>query len=249
MEIKMSENEKREEYGDVKMSSPLLTRLDNFWYHYKWHTIVAAFLVVVILVCSLQMCAKESYDMYVMYAGSEAINRNSTNGDIPEYQVYMSTLGRFSEDYNGDGEVIVSFSDLFVLSPKEEAESGDNVGYSSENADSDTLYDRLMFSEYYVCFVSKYVYDTYHEISGIEMFVPLSDLAPKDNSFVYESDNAIYLCSTDLYSLPGFCNLPEDTLICLRIKSEVSATFKGKQNDEYYERSRDYIKNLLAYKA
>ncbi len=245
----MSENERHEEYGEVKIASPLLARLDNYWYHYKWHTIVAIFLIVVILVCSIQMCAKESYDMYVMYAGSEAINRNSVGGDIPEYRVYMSTLSRFSGDYDGDGEVVISFSDLFVLSPAEKEEGGDNVGFSSESADRDTLYDRLMFSEYYVCLVSKYVYDTYHEISGIEMFVPLTDLAPEDNDFVYESDNAIYLSSTDLYTLPGLCDLPEDTLICLRIKSEVSSTFKGKQNDEYYERSRDYIKRMLEYTA
>ena len=29
--------------GDVKVTSPFLTKLENFWYHYKWTTIIVSF--------------------------------------------------------------------------------------------------------------------------------------------------------------------------------------------------------------
>ena len=43
---------------------------DNFWYHHKWKTIICLFLVVTILVCTLQMCRREEKgDISVMLAG------------------------------------------------------------------------------------------------------------------------------------------------------------------------------------
>ena len=35
--------------GEIRLRSPLLKKLDNFFYHYKWHTIIALFLAVAIL--------------------------------------------------------------------------------------------------------------------------------------------------------------------------------------------------------
>ena len=37
-------NEKND--GEIKINSPPLEKLENFWYHYKWHSIVALFLVI-----------------------------------------------------------------------------------------------------------------------------------------------------------------------------------------------------------
>ena len=44
--------------------------LDNFWYHHKWATIAALFLVIVLTVCVLQMCSREEKgDITVVTAG------------------------------------------------------------------------------------------------------------------------------------------------------------------------------------
>ena len=101
--------------GDVKIETPFTKRLENYWYHYKWHTIVAVFLLVVFLVVGLQMCKKESYDTYVLYAGDKEISRNSKDGEIPLYNTVLSSLGKAAGDYNGDGEVVVSLTTLLAL--------------------------------------------------------------------------------------------------------------------------------------
>ena len=48
--------------GEVATPSTFKEKLQNFIYHYKWHTVVALFLVVTIIICSLQFCTKEEYD-------------------------------------------------------------------------------------------------------------------------------------------------------------------------------------------
>ena len=77
--------------GDIKITSPFFKKVENFFYHYKWHTIVALFLIVTITICSVQMCSKDSYDVYVMYAGNRDIKSMKNEGDVSEFsKVYKS---------------------------------------------------------------------------------------------------------------------------------------------------------------
>ena len=80
--------------GEVETPSTLKEKLQNFWYHYKWHSIVALFLAVAILICSLQFCKKEKYDAYVAYIGSKQIGRTTENGDVAEIEKVISSLRR-----------------------------------------------------------------------------------------------------------------------------------------------------------
>ena len=243
----MNENKDTRYEGEVKMSSPLLTKLENFWYHYKWHTIAAVAAVVIIAICVAQFVRQKDYDIYVMYAGGESFSRKSENGDIPEYNMFVNALKAHAEDYDGDGEVLLSLSDLFIPSPEEKAELGADADFSSMSSDVKTLNDRMLYSEYYVFFVSKYVFDEYHVRSDTEMFAPIARYCPEGNDFRFEGESAVYLASTPLYELPTFSSMPEDTLICIRINSEISSRFGKKKNAEIYRRSEEYLTSLLSY--
>lgn len=244
----MEENRNEKIEGDVAIKSPFLSRLENFWYHYKWHTVAAVFIVIMLAVCITQCAGREKYDVYVTYAGGEQISHSSQGGDIPEYNKYLNALTSRAEDYDGNGKASVAFSNLFILSPEEKKEFGDDVDYSSMSSDVKTLTDRLYNSEYYVFFVSKYVYDEYHLMSDTEIFVPLAPYCPTENDFEFYTDRAVYLSSTDLYQLPVFCDMPADTLICLRIRSAVSSFFGGNKDAQIYERAEKYITSLFGYK-
>ena len=37
----------KEQGGAIAVQNPVLKWLDNYWYHYKWHTIVVAFFIFV----------------------------------------------------------------------------------------------------------------------------------------------------------------------------------------------------------
>ena len=244
------EEYKEAERSDEAICAPTTfkAKLDNFWYHYKWHTIVALFVITVVTICTVQMLSVPKYDVYVMYAGGETISRQSKDGDIPRYNQMVGGFEKFANDYDGKNGATVSFSDLFIPSPEEKEELGANADYSSMRQDIQTLNDRMSYSEYYVFLVSKYVYDQYHVRSETEMFAPIKQYCPEDNNFVFEGENAIYLASTDLYKLAPFSDLPEDTLICIRIKSAFSSAFGKEKTNEYYRRAEEYLKTILAYK-
>ena len=55
----MEENRSGGRFGDApEIKSEAFDKLSNFWYYYKWHTIVALFIVFVVTVCTLQTCSK-----------------------------------------------------------------------------------------------------------------------------------------------------------------------------------------------
>ncbi len=84
-----------------ELSTPPKTpkeKMQNFWFHYKWHTIGSVFLVVVLTILTVQMVTRTKYDMeIVMFSYS------------PMVDVYSESIGDYFEEYatdlNGDGEV------------------------------------------------------------------------------------------------------------------------------------------------
>ena len=45
------------------MGNRFLKWLDNYWYHYKWRTIVILFFAVLLIVCVVQCSTVEKYDL------------------------------------------------------------------------------------------------------------------------------------------------------------------------------------------
>ncbi len=247
----MNEN-RNSDTGATQAPSTLLSKLDNFWYHYKWHTIVALFLIIAITICSLQMCTKEKYDVHILYSGSHEIKRTSTNGDMAEYATFLSSFKRVTGDYDDDGNISLSLKDLFMLSDKEieeiqKADSSIEINRSLLIENKNILSETLIYSDYYVCLLSPSVYDEYRTVDDIEMFSPLASYVKGATSVEFYTDTAIYLSSTGFYSLPGICNLPDDTLICLRNISAIANHFNEKDAAEARRRGIDVIENIINY--
>lgn len=245
---------KKDDTGVDNTPKGILAWFKNFWYHYKWHSIVALFLIFTITICSVQMCQKESYDIYILYAGSHEIERTNKNGDIAEYATLTSSLKRVTQDYDEDGNTVVSFKDLFMLSSEEikEIEKSDEkieINRSLLIENQTILNETMMYSNYYVCLLSKSVYNEYRTVDDVEMFSSLSSYVDADTNVEYYTESAIYLNSTAFYLLPGICNLPADTLICLRNTSAIANHFDEKGTKEAHRRSVDTISKILNYKA
>lgn len=240
--------ENKNTYGaDVKMKSPMLEKLENFWYYHKWHTIVAVFLVVAIVVMSLQFCQKTSFDAHIIYAGNHEIVRVSGDGDSP-YSNMMSELKLVVPDGDGDGTVNIDFRNLFVVNDEEAEEliagkDGYEINHALVKEDTDTFYQLMLMSDYYVCFLSERIYNEYSErYDGI--FTPLAPYAADGRSYEYAGDCGIYLRSiSDFGSLPEFSNLPNDTVVCLRSLSQMSKS----RYQKTFEESEVIIKNILSF--
>ena len=63
----------------VAVRGKFFSWLDNYWYHYKWPTIITSFILIVAIVCTVQACTKEEYDITVVYAGRQYLSAEDTD--------------------------------------------------------------------------------------------------------------------------------------------------------------------------
>ncbi len=236
----------------------LWEKLDNFWYHYKWHTLIALFFVVLITVCTVQMCGKQGYDVYVMYAGDVSVSRTTDDGTDPMYPTMQQALLPFAADRDGDGDVKIALNTLYILSNEEIEEENRrreelsevtgvkydpvNVGHVKENL---TVFQSdIRVSDYYLCVLSPTMYRLSRESAdGTPIYAPLASYVEGTQAQLYASD-AVLLSSTALADAPVFCDLPEDTVICLRALSEVSG--KNARSREVFAAAEHMLRKICA---
>lgn len=223
----------------------------NFWYHYKWHSIVAVFLVITITICTLQMCTKEEYDEFIMYAGGYEIDRKSDTGGTPEYQTVLSSLTYAIKDYDKNGKTSINLYDLFILTNDEiknmEFEDGYEPNYPLISENLEIFRQNVSMSDYYVCLLSKAMYDEFSTISGVEVFAPLAPYVNEGTTVEYYTDCAVYLSSTGFSSMPGISDFPEDTLICLRKVNAVSAHLDKRGSEKKFKKAEETVESILNF--
>ena len=231
--------------GEVAVPTSPKEKMQNFWYHYKWHTLVSLLLVFAILICSLQFCKKEDYDAYILYAGSRNIGRTAEDGNVAEIATVISSLKRITDDFDGDGEIKPNFTNYYYLSSSEAKELED-PNEQLLMSDKESLSSVLEHSEYYLVFVSVAVYESYFGTMASEALYDLSEHKAAHPELEYYSNSAIYLSSTDAYKLPGLSNLPADTLICIRRPNVFAA--KSNEHTEHVNNAKKMLVNILELK-
>ena len=228
--------------GEVEAPNGFKEKLLNFWYHYKWHSLVAIVLIFALLVCSLQFCKKEEYDIYIMYAGPYVIGKTTTDSGEAEIESVISSLKRVTKDFDSDGNISINFANYFYMNNDELAAAGNNINQSFLSSEQKALEGALELSGYYLCLISPVVYETYKGADG-GMFMSLSEFSSYVPEDAFYAHNAIKLCKTDFSNLPGINALPEDTLICIKAPTVFAA--KSKEHKEYISRAKETLINLL----
>ena len=242
----ISENET---YGGKPTT--LKGRLENFWYHYKWHTVVGIALLLISAILFTQMATTPEYDVNMIYAGGYTFSRQEKDGEVP-YLTALKSLARVVYDYNGDGEVNINLNDHYVLTAEEITalkESGNtDINEYRIKTDFEDLNTNIIADGYHVILMSEAVYRDYSERYTEELFVNLTSYAPEGAELSYADSTcrAVYLKDLPFGDTPELCNLPDDTVLCLRNKT-VSLTFGGSK-DEDFKRSEEIIRRILSFR-
>lgn len=222
--------------ADVKIKIPVSEKLSNFWYYYKWHTLVVLFAVIVAVVLVVQCCSREKYDIYILYAGDKAISNSSSDGDVPERTKFINSFGKVCDDFDGDGKVSVAFKSLYNPDADElarrEAE-GLEIPSSLIQQDRETLSTLIAQSDYYLLFLD---YAVFEELAQSTAMIDAVDgYLPQDfGAAVVRVNNSsgVYLKDTGFYEMEGIRDLPSDTVICIKHTGAfASDADKEKKND------------------
>lgn len=216
---------------------------DNFWYHYKWVTLVTAFFTVTLSIIIIQMITKTNPDSNILYGGPAVLTANQTK----EIENAFNAL--LPEDFNGDGEKITSLQAITLMTKeqiaKAEAEAAENSSvfvYNPQSLENNkTSFSTQLFSgEYVICLIDPEQYKNAYKAGG---FAPLSELFGENNIPEYAYDDCALLLSETNFSkfFTAMSVFPDDTLICVRKMSSVSA-IKGKSKAE-----REYNNQLRLF--
>lgn len=221
--------------------------LENYWYHYKWTTIVVAFLVLVLGIGIFQMCSKEDYDIDILYTGPAMLSEDQKRDLASAFASVMS------DDFNGDGQKTVLINNITVLSDEQIAEKE-----AEAKAESDRLYydyqaretsisqvtTLISSGETVICLMDEYMYNKY---VSEDAFVPLKELLDSVPEGAHD-EYSVYLMDTPFGQYFSACKaLPADTLLCVR-KSSIFTNGR-KEAEEQYALNIETFKRLFSFSA
>lgn len=242
----MNENNEKIQTDGIAVENKFVKWLDNFWYHYKWHTIFTAFFVFVFGVCFVQCATTERSDAIVIYAGGYTLSA----GEAEEIGKLMTTMMPKNEDGTSNIAAVNHFSiytEEELKSKYTDPETGEysSSGYWSAKAVNDDhikgYSNFVMTGESAVWLVSPYVYD---ELVQENRLMPLADIGVQ--SEFAENEYAIRLGDTDFYQYYEIMQLlPEDTLLVFARQSFAGAT----ADEDTYALHKQLFTNLVNFSA
>lgn len=206
----------KEAGGEIVVQSRFVKWLDNYWYHYKWHTIVVAFFLFVGIVCFWQCSSSVSGDLTFTFCG----NYTLTQEERVKINDVFEAIAPMKEDGN---RLTVALNDFSVYTEEElkalyTDEDGKFSPVAYNNAKSvntnhlSTFGTYVMTGESALWLVSEFVFE---ERSLDKVAVPLSELFETLPESAF-NDYAIRLGDTELYQYYDSLKvLPADTLIVL----------------------------------
>lgn len=213
--------------------SRFLKWLDNYWYHYKWVTIVVAFLLIVGIVLTVQMIQKVEYDAYVMYLGEDEIPNT-------QYQDILSSLSKVVSDENGDKEVLINFARTPYIADQDDPRA------TSVNANAMKFMSTMIVQPYYIYLINKDVYELY---KGKDLFVPLCDLLPNAADELFYDDYAVYFSQTEFARKnAGVDHLDDNTLLVVKNVPYSPSKATVEAEKVAFQAHVQVVKNIISFK-
>lgn len=206
---------------------------ENYWYHYKWTTIVVLFFAIVIAIGVYQMAAKDTYDINVLYTGPILLNQDQTVGIEEAFEAVLP------RDFNEDEEKSVLIHRITVLSDEqlaakqEEAAKEDDQVYFDLKSRSDNISQvTTLFAtgETTICLMDPYMYNMYLSQGA---FLTLEEILGEKPAYARD-DYSVKLADTPFGQyFDALQALPEDTVLCIRKAAVFSGGSKKKANEQY----------------
>lgn len=242
----MEDNKK---ISDVEISkkSNFLKWLDNYWYHYKWHTIIVGVVLIILVVCLWQTGSTKKHDTVIVYAGPMSLTTNET------IQLQEALSGILLSDRDENGEKSAAMSMYHIYSEDQiravEAQT-DSTGKMlnpvnrTRNASQFEAYNTYcQTGQSPVCLIDPYLYEQIPD----EYVYPLSKIFGDDIPKGAIDGYGIRLGDTDLYrDFSIVRRLPADTVICLR---SPLGGLGQKIDDEKYQYEMEVFKALVCYES
>ncbi len=233
--------------GEIKDKSKFLQWLDNYWYHYKIHTLIVLFIVFLLIVCTFQMCSTNSNaDLTVLYSGRYLMTSDQQEGVRGVLNAVMP------EDFDGaDGKYteivtyhVMSEQQLKDMAAETDADGNpkyyvDRIYYTKEYQNYNNM---LMTGEFSICLLDPWLYDSLAEAGRLKRLTDVLGAVPEGTV----GECGVRLGDTELYQYYDAIKvLPEDTVICMLTPYIFGAT----SDEDFYAQNVEMFRAMIDFKA
>jgi hypothetical protein len=165
------------------------------------------------------MPARERFDIFTLYADSSELSESTSAGVV-------SALEGIVPNFDKDEKVSIAFKSLCI----------------GDETDEKMLEALLDMSDYYLLFLSPDAFEKYAEkLASTDELLP-SDISA-ESVIRFSGASGVYLKSTAFYSLDGVKDLPEDTVVCIKAKTDKSTEALNQKYDDAVSVFKKMLKN------
>lgn len=232
---------------EIKVDTKVSKKLENFWFYHKWHVLVAIFVLLVLIVCTLQMCENESKDVAIIYAGPYATTQSAS--------IRQAFGAVIPKDFNGDGKKAADLVMLFVCSEEQirDIESTTFEDGSHEIVDRKFIQDQyqqfnnlVMIGAYSICIIDPWLYNQVNDAGGFATLKDTLGYKPENA----RDENSICLADTEFGEYyKDVLGFPEDSVLCMRKIGTVSSWFNQNKSQKEYQNAVDTFRAIVEFKA
>ncbi len=209
----------------------LKAKIENFWYHYKTHTIIFITVFVTLAVSIAQCSSKPDYD-YTIIAATRSMTLST-----PQLEAITEELEQYGEDLNGDGSVEILLIDCTI--------DGQNSDFQSLQAKQERLMTQLMHNVDAMLFLTDTkALNWIDTLNDKTQFIADTGLPHNDGRGFLISDTHIIEKPKAKADYEQNLRWPKDLYICRR-KVEGTA-FEGKDSVEENKKAADlFIQQII----
>lgn len=218
--------------------------LENYWYHYKWVTLIVAAFAAILIFCVTNVGSGIEDDIHILYSGPEVL----TDTQIERMEQAFADV--LKEDHNGDGKKTVGIASVTIMSDEqlekaqEEAKAqGQTVIYDPNlRTQALTQVKSLMSTgAVIICLLDPFVYESCEEGTFITLEAVLGQ-KPEDS---YD-DYSIKFSKTSLSkAYDCFSVLSDETLLCIR--NDIVITTNNELFQKEYVWHKTYFEDLIRF--
>jgi len=187
-------------------------KTENFFYHYKVHVIAGIFILVLAVIFIRDLVTRPNYDFTVLMAGGVYVSAENE-------ELLTKRMQAYGVDVNGDGQVLISFSPIYLI------DATDNAEYA----------EQMMASQ--MKFVA--------EVSTGDSYIYVMDQAVFDSMFGEDPDtfSEIEYLDGTAFASGTVLELDKELVICLRSRDSVNLS--KEKNQQIYDASETLFYNII----
>ncbi len=190
---------------------------ENFWYHYKWHTIAAAFILLVAVMIVTSLLERDEPDTLIYYGGPAYFSENAVGAVENAFRQIMAS------DFNGDGKIIAQLITTTVLSGDQiatkvmDAREEGELLFMGDTAAADSEYrQEILYGQGIICLL-----DYAHYLESNERFQRFDKLFESEilpDGMLPDGKGVLLKDTAFGRYFEVFDGLPDDTVLCIKIQ-------------------------------